>query len=461
MNSRHLSHVLMDGGCLSVPSDKLSSFNDAYIAACIRGEKVYVVEQKTPTYNFFCDIDYKDTEALSVEDIQDICKIICDKVRRYGGKRCLVSVAEPKKVDSERYKTGVHMNWPDFPVNQETAIALREHILVVLYTAKGGVDWNEVIDCSVYGDLERGSRGSGFRLPWSHKKAKCLECVGKGCAHCDNTGKITQGMYLPVFIYDESKKITPTSPEPTNELLYMATIRTDVQESVKVEPPTKAIKEGTFSKIQTKDELNDIETQAHLEIFIQKNMEGQGTAKVTKVFKYKNTYLVSTTSRYCENLGREHGSNHIWFYINGNIITQKCFCRCETIRERRDGFCRDFVGKRYILTPKLVKMIYPDGVVVCQPCHSMTPPPTSDEIISTEEFEQFIRRYFKGHEDTKVIRVQKNKIFTNNNFCEMFGKAHGQMCFVVDKKGYISLGCPCKDKKSFKLLPSMFKKITK
>ena len=43
----------------------------------------------------------------------------------------------------------------------------------------------------------------------------------------------------------------------------------------------------------------------------------------------------------------------------------------------------------------------------------------------------------------------------------MFGKAHGQMCFVVDKKGYISLGCPCKDKKSFKLLPSMFKKITK
>jgi hypothetical protein len=91
----------------------------------------------------------------------------------------------------------------------------------------------------------------------------------------------------------------------------------------------------------------------------------------------------------------------------------------------------------------------------------MTPPPTSDEIISTEEFEQFIRRYFKGHEETKVIRVQKNKILTNNNFCEMFGKAHGQMCFVVDKKGYISLGCPCKDKKSFKLLPSMFKKITK
>ena len=146
MNSRNLSHVLMDGGCLSVPSDKLSSFNEQYIRACLRGEQVFVVEQKTPTYNFFCDIDYKDSEALSVEDIQDICKIICDKVRRYGGQRCLISVSEPKKVDAERYKTGVHLNWPGLVVNQSGAIALREHILVVLYTAKGGVDWNEIID---------------------------------------------------------------------------------------------------------------------------------------------------------------------------------------------------------------------------------------------------------------------------------------------------------------------------
>jgi len=458
MNSRNLSHVLMDGGCLSVPSDKLSSFNEQYVRACLRNEKVFVVEQKTPTYNFFCDIDYKDSEPLSVEDIQDICKIICDKVRRYGGQRCLVSVAEPKKVGDCTYKTGVHLNWPGFVVNQESALALREHILVVLYTAKSGVDWNEVIDCAVFGDMERGSKGSGFRLPWSHKKAKCPECGGKGCTICDNSGKVTQGVYLPVFIYDENKKMTTVDPTPTRELLDMATVRTNTLTVVKVEPPAKAIKEGCFTKIQTKNEVDDIELQAHLEMFIQKNMEGQGGAKVTKIFKHKNTFLVSTTSRYCENLGREHGSNHVWFYIGGNIISQKCFCRCETIRERRNGFCRDFIGKRYILTPHIMKLLCPDGVVLCRP---VTPkPPASEEVVATGEFETFIQRYFPGHSETKVIKIQKNKIFTNSNYCEDAGKSHGQMCFTVDKKGLMTLGCPCKNKKSFKVLPSMFKKIT-
>jgi len=459
MNSRNLSHVLMDGGCLSVPSDKLSSFNEQYVRACLRGEQVFVVEQKTPTYNFFCDIDYKDSEALSVEDIQDICKIICDKVRRYGGQRCLISVSEPKKVDAERYKTGVHLNWPGLVVNQEGAIALREHILVVLYTAKGGVDWNEVIDSSVYGDLERGSKGSGFRLPWSHKKAKCVECGGKGCDTCEHSGKVTQGVYLPVLIYDENKKVIPVDPTPTRELLDMATVRTDVTTVINVEPPAKAIKEGAFTAIQTKDEVCDIELLSYLEIFIQQYMEGQGGARVTKIFKYKHTFLVSTTSRYCENLGREHGSNHVWFYINGNIISQKCFCRCETVRERRDGFCRDFIGKRYTLTPRIMKLLYPEGVI-CRPVTPPSAPRPSDTVVDTTEFETFIQRYFTGHEHTKVIRVQKNKIYTNSNYCDTAGTSHGQMCFSVDKKGLMSLSCPCKTKKTFKVLPGMFKKIT-
>jgi len=460
-HSRNLSHVLMDGGCLSVPFDKLSAFNERYVDACQRGEKVFVVEQKTSVYNFFCDIDYKDVEPLTLEEIQDVCKIICDKVRRYGGGRCLVSVAEPKRVDADRYKTGVHLNWPGMVVDQTSAIALREHILVVLYTAKGGVDWNEVIDSSVYGDLERGSRGSGFRLPWSHKKAKCTSCQGKGCDECGHEGKMTQGMYLPVFTYDEGK-VVPVDPSPTVELLEMATVRTHLDTAnTRVEPPAKAIKEGAFTKLQTKDELDDIEVRATLEMFIQRNMEGQGGARVTRIFKYKTTYLVSTTSRYCENLGREHGSNHVWFYVNGNNIAQKCFCRCETVRERRDGFCRDFVGKRYMITPQLFKMLYPDGVALCRPASPVAPPPKSEDVVETAAFETFIRRYFTGHEETRVIRVQKNKIFTNSNFCPNVGKEHGQMCFVVDKKGFMTLGCPCKSKKSVKVLPSMFKSLNK
>jgi divalent metal cation (Fe/Co/Zn/Cd) transporter len=116
-NATNLSHVLMDGGVLSVPFDKLNDFHEKYIEAVKSGEKLFVVEQKSDNYNFFVDIDYKDTRPLTIEEIQDICKIICDKVKRHGGKDCLISVSPTKKV-GEYTKTGVHLNWPGFVLNQ-------------------------------------------------------------------------------------------------------------------------------------------------------------------------------------------------------------------------------------------------------------------------------------------------------------------------------------------------------
>ena len=52
-NASNLSHVLMDGGKLSVPFDRLNEFYEKYIEAIGTSEKLFVVEQKTPTYNFF------------------------------------------------------------------------------------------------------------------------------------------------------------------------------------------------------------------------------------------------------------------------------------------------------------------------------------------------------------------------------------------------------------------------
>ena len=43
----NLSHVLMDGGVLSVPFDRLNDFYMKCIEAVNSGEKIYVVEQKT------------------------------------------------------------------------------------------------------------------------------------------------------------------------------------------------------------------------------------------------------------------------------------------------------------------------------------------------------------------------------------------------------------------------------
>ena len=162
--SKNLSHVLLTGGCLSVPCDRLDDFNAQYVKAVTAGEKLFVVEQKTqPVYNFFCDIDYKSDEALTVDFIQDVVKVICGKVKNHGGKDCLASIAPPKDAANGKVKTGVHLNW-QLPITQVGAVAMREHILVALYTAKPGYDWETIIDKSVYGDPRTGAKGSGFRL---------------------------------------------------------------------------------------------------------------------------------------------------------------------------------------------------------------------------------------------------------------------------------------------------------
>jgi hypothetical protein len=106
-NASNLSHVLLDGGKLSVPFDKLDNFYEKYVEAVKRGDRLYVVEQKTENYNFFVDIDYKNSEALNLDEIKDICKIICDKVKRHGGRDCIISVAPPKP-HGDLIKTGIH-----------------------------------------------------------------------------------------------------------------------------------------------------------------------------------------------------------------------------------------------------------------------------------------------------------------------------------------------------------------
>ena len=121
-NATNLSHVLMDGGKLSVPFDSLNEFFDSYIEAVRTGKKIYVVEQKSETYNFFVDIDYKDKDPLGIDDIHDICKVICQTVRLYSSVECLISVALPKTCGS-LMKTGVHLNWSGLVVDQASAIA--------------------------------------------------------------------------------------------------------------------------------------------------------------------------------------------------------------------------------------------------------------------------------------------------------------------------------------------------
>jgi hypothetical protein len=358
----------MNGGGISVPFDRLDKYYDDVIQSFKKGELLYIVEQKTDIFNFFVDIDYIEEVALSLEQVQTICQNIITTVNTVSPVkcRCLISIAKPK-AKNDMIKTGVHLNWVGLHVDQFNAISLRTHIIQNLKSMYPAKNWESIIDQSVYGDPEKGSKGSGLRMIWCHKKAKHQQCGGKGCLTCGNTGKVTEGPYLPFFEVDENENFYRTSQEPCKRLLQLSNIRTDLKKSLEIvngqSKPRRVKREGDFTAEQQKNSVFDLEVVAYLETFIRVHMEGQSNTRVFDIFSGpRGRFMVKTSSKYCENIGREHNSNHIWFSIsNVGKIVQKCFCRCDTMKGRKHGFCKDFSGKSHILTTKITEKLFPNN----------------------------------------------------------------------------------------------------
>ena len=434
-NNSDLSHVLMDGGVLSVPFDKLNDFYEKCVEAYNSGEKIFVVEQKTENYNFFMDLDYKDDEEMSFEQIKSVCKVICDKVSKFGGKDALISVAEPKPIDT-LIKTGIHINWPGFVVNRSSALGLRDHVINTLNLAYGSRDWKDIVDISVYGNNSRNTKGSGFRMPWSHKKGKHEACAGQGCDLCNNTGKETQSEYLPIFIYKHghSSTLQKTEQKPSVDILHMATLRTQSMEPVIIEGTRK---EATFTTLQTKNEFKDQEALLLVEAFVRKNVEGQTTASITKMFKYNKQFLVSTNSKYCENKKCNHNSNHVWFHIVGDTIAQKCFSTTNVLRQY--GFCKDFSGRRHQLSKKITDILYEDGKVE-------TYTPKKKVIVEPEQnlLEKFIKKYIVKRETFIIESLKREGVkkytVTTNESCDTCKET---ISFSI-LKSHIQQVCKCK-----------------
>ena len=443
-NNSDLSHVLMDGGVLSVPFDRLNEFYEKCIEAYNSGEKIFVVEQKTENYNFFMDLDYKDDDELTFDQIKDICKVICDKVSKFGGKDALVSVAEPKP-NGYLIKTGIHINWPGFVVNRASALSLREHVINTLNLVYGSRDWKDIVDISVYGNSSRNTKGSGFRMPWSHKKGKHEACSGQGCDACNQSGKETQSEYLPIFVYKHGplSMLQKTEQKPSVDILHMATLRTQSEEPVTVEGSFKKRDEGTFTKIQTKNVFENQEALLLVEDFIRKHIEGQGSANITKMYKHKNQFLVSTTSKYCENLRRAHSSNHVWFHIIGDTIAQKCFCNCETMKGRFYGFCKDFSGRRHQLPKKITDVLYEDGKVQSYVPKKKSPEPNKVHN-PNELIEKFIKRYILQKETFHIDSIKKlglkKYIVNTTDICDVCKE---NVNFTITKN-QIQQVCKCK-----------------
>jgi len=281
-----MTHVLMDGGILCVPPEETNEFFREYIQTIKSGQKLYVVEQKTSRFKFFIDFDYKDPEKLSDADIMQFCSIIHSATGSFSD--CLIARTKHRPV-KEGIKTGVHIHWPDLVVDRAEALKMRSKIILAL----GDGPWETIIDPMVYG-------GSGLRMLWSHKKP-------------------SGDPYIPW----RSIHGREFSKEPDAEILSLFSVRVNGAEpSVRSEPVTIV----------------------GIEEFIQKYMMGQHKTRVKKIHKHEHDgWYIQTDSTFCENIQREHKSNHVWFSIRSGRISQRCF----------DETCSKFSGQEHILPPSI------------------------------------------------------------------------------------------------------------
>jgi hypothetical protein len=296
----------MDGGILFVPDNESKEFFRVYISNVKSGKKLYVVEQKSEVFKFFVDLDYKAQEKPSDEFILKICGAIHEALDSPG--RCCIA-RTPTRPVKEGLKTGVHIHWPDLKVTKAQAISNRAKILLSLPECQ--IDWNSVVDSSVYG-------GSGLRMLWSHKKP-------------------SGDPYIPWKQLDGPD----FQREPNADVLELFSIRTELKKADSFAPDVSLSSEP-------------------IEEFIQRYMRGQRRTNVKKIQRIEDgsdAWYVQSDSKFCEKIDDEHRSNHVWFMISRGRIWQKCF----------NEECKSFSGTEYILPPSIVDEIV---VVGSPPPHS-------------------------------------------------------------------------------------------
>lgn len=290
-STKNVTHLLLDGGTLSAKE----GFYEAYIQDLLNFEKLFVVEKKTQQFRFFVDLDYVGENEL---DFERVCKEIFSVVKLGP---CVIAKADPRTVSSSKgTKYGVHMIWPESVVDKPLANSIRMRIL-----DEFGSGWEKIIDASVYS-------GSGLRMLWSYK---------------NEPGST---WYVPWAKIDESGDfVFYKDQNPSVNFLKIFSIRTS--------------EHVTLPKEQRNDDLEN---------FIRTNIPGQEKASISRIEKCKkkeNGLWVSTNSRYCENIKREHKSNHVWFNVKKHsegwhMIAQKC----------QDEECKGYTGRFYRFPSRLI-----------------------------------------------------------------------------------------------------------
>jgi hypothetical protein len=431
-NTKSPTHVTLNNGRFMIPLEQETEFLTWYAINLLKNSRMWFVEILTPVFRYFVDLDFVQLVPIPERAIHAASKVVQSALLKFypnlntdekvqimdaqGNKqfvdardslRCIVCTTNYKYINAkdgkpEMVKTGIHILWKNVYLTRDDALNIRELIIVDLETTFGKRlhplnSWHDVVDSSVYGSGNYGTKGSGLRMIGSRKSDTCDQCRGqkkiksegnKKCEKCVGNGRLDTGRpYFPLCClttFGARDYVAENEYKNSMQDLIMDTkVRTAFQErpeypefiipehaprfcNINLRPNKRgrasaADKEAMAGGAQkpldpslsksTKFELTNNCNEWDIILSIVRKAGGSGIYKNVLLHKVtmdskRSKYIVHITGdmcRYCHNIKREHASNRIYFVIDATGISQRCHdASTEPTPEMQFGCCKDY-----------------------------------------------------------------------------------------------------------------------
>jgi len=419
------THVTMCGSNLSIAEKDEAKFLEIYAALVSSECRCYFVERPTEVYRYFCDFDFKQLALIPDKTIEAAAIVVQSVVRLFypslkddeEALKAVVCTTDAKRVPAkgttpELIKTGMHILWPGLLVSVDTALNIRESMLVEMQKIFGlrvepSNSWEDVIDVSVYPDLNK--KGSGLRMLGSCKSVTCSACKGTkklnpkdrngaNCAKCKGFGKLDEGRpYFPLMVLTTSGKRDVKSELHYLENMHALIVDTKIRTHAGTQPtPGYVLPEGApvylasepgrirrpggtdavdrgGQKSKTMGSLpvgQKVEVSRSdpvwpcIELMISKHPCGMYSQIIVnqittnaKRTRY-TTHITGPYSHFCQNKGSVHSSNRVFFEFDSTGFVQKCFGNKQGIH----GPCGpSYRSSTEPLSPSDLEILFPDA----------------------------------------------------------------------------------------------------
>lgn len=339
---RELTHVGLKGGRYTVPPGLEEAFLKKYNSKLQAGEPQYLVEQRTPVFRLFADLDWRSTAPVSPDVQLDVAKFVAQQVMLiWELDEPLQAVVCTRKAAldsaSGTFKCGMHLHWPGILTDTETALTFRQAAVERCREHFGenvmGMPWETVLDDHVY-------RTSGLRMVFSRKKEQ--QDVYQPTWNLELSSVDEGGLKQPI-VTSRPCHDDPLLWVSLCSLRYHGHCRTPVQDCV-----TPAREHG--QERETAEDCSLAEHAAGLEELRTVLAPCHRTCKFRKLLRgASGKYILSTDCRVCLNLQpradgspEAHRSNLIYFVIDRDHFYQACHCNCDTEAGRVRGPCKGF-----------------------------------------------------------------------------------------------------------------------